>query len=193
MCGCQTGFACLSAPRFGVRKAPPDEAHTRSRFSLIFYLRACAPGNVCRHGHGHIRGALTSPLGLLLCPGGSAPVRTCKLQSSVMAELRNGEGETLRVGTSDRHPQKAQTLYTQRRPFLHTLHDRLKAGARFLIKARTGPQDLRFGLDGGNTTCAGNAGESRLAVRCLLDDPMPTCAKTRNRQLHHQGGLISRT
>ena len=90
-------------------------------------------------------------LGLLLRLGGPAPVRTCKLQSSVMAELRNGEGETLRVGTSDRHPQKAQTLYTQRRPFLHTLHDRLKAGARFLIKARTGPQDLRFGLDGGNT------------------------------------------
>ena len=44
-------------------------------------------------------------LGLLLRLGGSAPVRTCKLQSSVMAELRNGEGETLRVGTSDRHPR----------------------------------------------------------------------------------------
>ena len=85
MCGCQTGFACPSTPRFGVRKAPPDEAHTRSRFSLILYFRACAPGNVFRHGHGHVRAALTSPLGLLLDPGGPAPVRTCKLQSSAMA------------------------------------------------------------------------------------------------------------
>ena len=69
----------------GSEKAPPDEAHTGSRFSLGLYSGACAPGNVFRHGHGHIRGALTSPLGLLLRPGGSAPVRTCKLQSSVMA------------------------------------------------------------------------------------------------------------
>jgi hypothetical protein len=103
VCGCQTGFACLSTPRFGVRKAPPDEAHTRSRFSLILYFRACAPGNVFRHGHGHIRGTLTSPLGLLLRPGGSAPVRTCKLQSSVMAYILDGEGETLRLGTPDGH------------------------------------------------------------------------------------------
>ena len=134
-------------------------------------------------------------LGLLLRLGGPAPVRTCKLQSSVMAELRNGEGETLRVGTSDRHPQKAQTLYTQRRPFLHTRHDRLKAGARFVAQSKngaTGPE-IRVRWGGIPGYHAGNAGESRLAVRCLLDDPLPTCAKTRNRQLHHQGGLISRT
>ena len=192
MCGCQTGFAGYPPLHLGSEKAPPDEAHTRSRFSLIFYLRACAPGNVCRHGHGHIRGALTSPIGLLLCPEGSAPVRTCKLQSSVMAELRNGEGETLRLGTSDRHPQKAQTLYTQRRPFLHTLHDRLKAGARFEDQSKNGATGPEIRVRWGEYH-AGNAGESRLAVRCLLDDPMPTCAKTRNRQLHHQGGLISRT
>ena len=192
MCGCQTGFAGYPPLHLGSEKAPPDEAHTQSRFSLIFYLRACAPGNVCRHGHGHIRGALTSPLGLLLCPGGSAPVRTCKLQSSVMAELRNGEGETLRVGTSDRHPQKAQTLYTQQRPFLHTRHDRLKAGARFVDQSKNGATGPEIRVRWGEYH-AGNAGESRLAVRCLLDDPLPTCAKTRNRQLHHQGGLISRT
>ena len=67
-------------------------------------------------------------LGLLLRLGGPAPVRTCKLQSSVMAEIRNGEGETLRVGTSDRHPKKAQTLHTQRRPFLQTLHTCSRGG-----------------------------------------------------------------
>jgi len=129
-------------------------------------------------------------LGLLLRLGGPAPVRTCKLQSSVMAELRNGEGETLRVGTSDRHPQKAQTLYTQRRPFLHTLHDRLKAGARFEDQSKNGATGPEIRVRWGEYH-AGNAGESRLAVRCLLDDALPTCAKTRNRQLHHQSGLIS--
>ena len=180
----------LSTPRFGVRKAPRHEAHTRNRFSFNLYFRACAPRNVFRHGHGHVRAALTSLLGLLLCPGGPAPVRTCKLQSSVMAELRNGEGETLRVGTSDRHPQKAQTLYTQWRPFLHTLHTAPEAAWRHEHQSKngaTGPEiQVRWG-----EYHAGNAGESRLAVRCLLDDALPTCAKTRNRQLHHQSGLIS--
>ena len=91
-------------------------------------------------------------LGLLLRLGGPAPVRTCKLQSSVMAELRNGEGETLRVGTSDRHPQKAQTLYTQWRPFLHTLHTAPEAAWRHEHQSKNaGPQDLSFRLDGGNT------------------------------------------
>ena len=192
MYGCQTGFAGYPPLHLGSEKAPPDEAHTRSRFSLIFYLRACAPGNVCRHGHGHIRGALTSPLGLLLCPGGSAPVRTCKLQSSVMAELRNGEGETLRVGTSDRHPKKAQTLHTQSRPFLHTLHTAPEAAWRHEHQSKNGATGPEIRVRWGEYH-AGNAGESRLAVRCLLDDALPTCAKTRNRQLHHQGGLISRT
>ena len=104
----------------------------------------------------------------------------------------NGEGETLRVGTSDRHPKRDQALYTQRRPFLHTLHDRLKAGARFEDQSKNGATGPEIRVRWGEYH-AGNAGESRLAVRCLLDDPLPTCAKTRNHQLHHQGGLISRT
>ena len=73
--GVRQGLRAIHPSFLGSEKAPPDEAHTRSRFSLIFYLRACAPGNVCRHGHGHIRGALTSPLGLLLRPGGGGPLQ----------------------------------------------------------------------------------------------------------------------
>ena len=38
---------------------------------------------------------------------------------------------------------------------------------------------------------AGNAGESRLAVGCRLDGPLPICAKMLDRQLHHQSGGIS--
>ena len=192
MCGCETGCAGYPPLDLGSEKAPPDEAHTRSRFSLDLYSRTCAPGNVFRHGHGHVREALTSPLGSSSSSGRARS--SSHLQTAVLAHGRNmnGEGETLRVGTSDRHPQKAQTLYTQRRPFLHTLHDRLKAGARFVDQSKngaTGPENqVRWG-----GYHAGNAGESRLAVRCLLDDPLPTCAKTRKCQLHHQGGLISRT
>ena len=190
MCGCETGCAWLSTPRFGVRKAPRHEAHTRNRFSLNLYFRACAPRNVFRHGHGHVRAALTSPLGLLLRPGGPAPVRTCKLQSSVMAEIRNGEGQTLHAEPSSDYLRQRHTTYTQRRPFLHTRHDRLKAGARFVDQSKNGATGPEIRVRWGGYH-AGNAGESRLAVGCHLDDPLPTCAKTRNRQLHHQSGLIS--
>ena len=92
-------------------------------------------------------------LGLLLRLGGPAPVRTCKLQSSVMAELRNGEGETLRVGTSDRHPQKAQTLYTQWRPFLHTLHTAPEAAWRHEDQSKNGATGPEIRVRWGGIPC----------------------------------------
>ena len=107
-------------------------------------------------------------------------------------EKTQRRGETLRVGTRDRHPRKPQTLHTQWRPFLHTLHTAPEAAWRHEDQSKNGATGPEIRVRWGEYH-AGNAGESRLAVRCLLDDPMPTCAKTRNRQLHHQGGLIRRT
>ena len=109
-------------------------------------------------------------------------------------EKTQRRGETLRVGTRDRHPRKPQTLHTQWRPFLHTLHTAPEAAWRHEDQSKNGATGPEIRVRWGEYH-AGNAGESRLAVRCLLDDALPTCAKTRNRQLHHmhQGGLISRT
>merc|ERR1711965_101902 len=76
----------LSNPRFGVRKAPPDEAHTRSRFSLDLYFGACAPRNVFRHGHGHVREALTSPLGS--SPSSGRARSSSHLQTAVLGHGR---------------------------------------------------------------------------------------------------------
>jgi len=43
-------------------------------------------------------------------------------------EKTQRRGETLRVGTRDRRPRKPQTLHTQWRPFLHTLHTCSRGG-----------------------------------------------------------------
>ena len=43
-------------------------------------------------------------------------------------EKTQRRGETLRVGTRDRHPRKPQTLYTHLWPFLHTLHTCSRGG-----------------------------------------------------------------
>lgn len=155
MCGCETGCAGYPPLDLGSEKAPPDEAHTRSRFSLDLYSRACAPGNVFRHGHGHIREALTSPLGS--SPSSGRARSSSHLQTAVLGHGRNtqrrGASSARRASYSDylRHAQR-HTTYTQRRPYFYTpatTGSKPEHGLR--IKARTGPQDLRFGLDGGNT------------------------------------------
>ena len=177
MCGCDPGCAWLSTPRNGVRKAPPDEAHRRNWFSLILYFRACAPSNVFRHGHGHVRAALTSPLGLLLGLGGSAPVRTCKLQSSVMAEILDAEGETLRAESSDKHLRNPQILYTQWWPLLHTRSPFSRGG---MAKKRWADRSLktRNCTTGREEIPSGNAGAVQFLDAPAWKRPLPTNLQT---------------
>ena len=83
VCGCETGCAGYPPLDLGSEKAPPDEAHTGSRFSLDLYSRACAPGNVFWDGHGHIREALTTPLGP--SPSSGRARSSSHLQTAVLA------------------------------------------------------------------------------------------------------------
>ena len=96
--GVRQGLRAIHPSFLGSEKAPPDEAHTRSRFSLDLYSRACAPGNVFRHGHGHVREALTSPLGS--SPSSGRARSSSHLQTAVLAHglttQRRGENSARR-------------------------------------------------------------------------------------------------
>ena len=100
----------------------------RSRFSFNLYFAPAHLGTFFGMGMGMSERPLHRRLVFSFCPGGSAPVRTCKLQSSVMAEIRNGEGETLGVEPPSDYLRRRHTTYTQRRPFLHTLHTCSRGG-----------------------------------------------------------------